>query len=106
MHPQLAQPVDASTDTKTILVVEDDDDIRDSLTTLLIVSGFRVLSARNGREALAVLNECERPAVILLDLMMPEMDGWSFRAAQLRDPETAEIPVIVLTAHADPGDIE
>lgn len=62
--------------------------------------------ASNGREALRLLkDEKIRPDLILLDIMMPEMDGWEFRAAQQEDPELAGIPVIVFTAYGSPREV-
>jgi CheY-like chemotaxis protein len=85
-----------------ILVVEDDDEIRTSLALVLESQGFEVHTAENGRHAIDVLRQIEeKPRLILLDLMMPVMDGWSFRAAQLADPALAEIPVVILSAAAD-----
>jgi CheY-like chemotaxis protein len=82
----------------TILVVEDDADIRSALCTILEDEGYRVARASDGREALDALRAGLRPAVILLDLMMPVMDGAEFRTAQLRDPRLAAIPIVILTA--------
>jgi CheY-like chemotaxis protein len=82
----------------TILVVEDDADIRSALCAILEDEGYRVACAGDGQEALAALRSGVCPAVILLDLMMPVMDGADFRAAQLRDPHLAAIPIVVLTA--------
>jgi CheY-like chemotaxis protein len=85
-----------------ILVVEDDPDIRFGLAVLLEDEGYEVVTAANGREALAQLHAMPvAPCVILLDLMMPDMDGWEFRAEQRREPLLASIPVIVLSAAAD-----
>ena len=81
-----------------VLVIEDDEDIRSSLCSVLSGEGYSVSSSRNGREALAQLRSEPRPDVILLDLMMPVMNGTEFRAAQLQVPELASIPVVVLTA--------
>jgi len=81
------------------LVVEDDADVRDALGELLLDAGYRVASAIDGRDAIRALESGLRPAAILLDLMMPGMDGFEFRAAQQRDPAFARIPVIVLSAH-------
>jgi CheY-like chemotaxis protein len=81
-----------------ILVVEDDFDIRDILTEILRDEGYRVGAAANGQEALDCLNGGDLPSLILLDLMMPVMNGWQFRAAQLSDPRLAGIPVIVISA--------
>jgi CheY-like chemotaxis protein len=82
-----------------MLVVEDDDSIRQMMTEVLEEEGFSVSSAADGREALAYLHSAQpRPSLILLDLMMPEMDGWAFCAEQQRDPQLADIPVVVVSA--------
>jgi CheY-like chemotaxis protein len=83
-----------------VLVVEDDADILRAIVQVLEDEGYAVRSAENGQLALAALREAgaPRPCLILLDLMMPVMDGWAFRAEQLRDPALSDIPVIVLTA--------
>ncbi|EYF01761.1 response regulator [Chondromyces apiculatus] len=78
--------------------MDDDQDIRDTLTELLTDEGYSVLNASNGEEALATLRTKERPDLILLDLMMPVMDGWQFRAAQQNEPGVADIPVVVVSA--------
>jgi CheY-like chemotaxis protein len=83
----------------SILVVEDDADIRSALTTILREEGYGVASAGDGREALGLLRGGARPDLILLDLMMPVMNGSDFRVAQLSDPALADIPVVVLTAN-------
>ena len=80
----------------TVLVVEDDLDIREVMRMVLEASGYTVLEASEGAEALSVVREC-RPCVILLDLMMPGMDGFQFREAQLQDPAIATIRVIILS---------
>jgi two-component system, cell cycle sensor histidine kinase and response regulator CckA len=85
---------------RTLLVVEDDADIRDALDGLLSTEGFRVAGCSNGREALDWLHASPKPDLILLDLMMPVMDGWQFRVAQKQDPELATIPVVALSADA------
>jgi CheY-like chemotaxis protein len=84
-----------------VMVVEDDGLIRESLLEVLADQGYQVIGAGNGREALAALATAPRPDVILLDLMMPVMDGRSFRDEQLRDPDLAGIPVVVLSAASD-----
>jgi CheY-like chemotaxis protein len=81
-----------------LLLVEDDASIRSALGDMLEDEGFTVTTAVNGREALDVLHHGPPPEVIVLDLMMPVMDGWDFRAEQLKDPAIRETPVIVLTA--------
>jgi len=65
---------------------------------MLTLEGFQAVAVANGREALAYLHDSERPDVILLDLMMPVMDGWEFRRQQQADPALAPVPVIVLSA--------
>ena len=82
-------------------MVDDDEAIRLTVKELLAEEGYSVRGASNGSEALAILRETSPlPAVILLDLMMPVMDGWTFRRAQADDPRLAAIPVVVLTAAA------
>ena len=83
-----------------ILVVDDESDARETLSYYLGAKGYRVTSAANGREALEQLKAGLRPAAILLDLTMPVMDGWEFRARQLSDPDLQAIPVIVTSAMA------
>src|SRR5438034_549758 len=86
----------------TVLVVEDDADIRESLVEIFDERGYRVVSANNGREALAALRgDADLPCLIFLDLMMPVMDGPTFREEQLRDPRLANVPVVVISAYRD-----
>jgi len=80
----------------TVLVVEDDLDIREVMGMVLEASGYQVFEAGDGAEALAVAR-AHRPGVILLDLMMPGMDGFQFRELQLQDPEIAGIPVVIVS---------
>jgi CheY-like chemotaxis protein len=87
--------------TEEILLVEDDDWIRQELAELLAEEGYSVLQASNGAEALTHLHKIKNPCVILLDLMMPVMNGWGFRAAQRADAHLASIPVVVMTGIAD-----
>jgi CheY-like chemotaxis protein len=85
----------------TVMIVDDDHDIRSILAEVLEDEGYRVAAAANGVEALGQLRSGDPlPGVILLDLMMPFMDGWAFRAVQRDDPSLARIPVLVLTANA------
>lgn len=85
-----------------ILVVDDDDDIRETLVDVLADAGHETIAAANGREALDKLRAIDAlPCVILLDLMMPVMDGPTFREEQLKDPALAAIPVVVLSAFRD-----
>ena len=82
-----------------ILLAEDDDDLRDAMLDTLEEAGYRVVAVPNGREALIWLHETEHlPSLILLDLMMPVMDGWQFREAQRGDPRASTVPVVVLSA--------
>ncbi|MGE0267088.1 MAG: response regulator [Candidatus Omnitrophota bacterium] len=82
-----------------LLIVEDSQDLQVLNRELFESEGYEVLSAFNGQEALEVLREkTARPDLILLDLMMPVMDGPTFREKQLADPDLSGIPVIVLTA--------
>jgi CheY-like chemotaxis protein len=83
---------------RTILIVEDDLDIRSTVSDVLEDEGYLVASAANGREALEYLRRGATPALILLDLMMPVMNGWQFRSEQQRDPRLSAIPVLVLSA--------
>jgi len=82
----------------TVFVVEDDVDTRDMLGRFLELEGFKVELASNGKQALERLRQGVHPCVILLDLMMPIMDGWQFRRQQILNHELAEIPVIVVSA--------
>jgi CheY-like chemotaxis protein len=86
---------------RTVLVIDDDSDIRETMHVCLGDEGFRVVCACDGAEALAQLREGLKPDVILLDLMMPVMSGWQFRQEQLRDEQLAPIPVIVISADSN-----
>ena len=81
--------------------MDDDDAMRAALAMVLAREGFRVLTAADGRSALEQLRAGPRPRLILLDLMMPVMDGFQFRAEQRRDPRLADIPVIVVSGGGD-----
>src|SRR4051794_30084130 len=81
---------------KRVLIVEDDADLRDMMATLLDLEGFETVAAPNGDAALELLDP--RLDAIVLDLMMPVMDGWEFRRRQLSHPRVADIPVIVVSA--------
>jgi CheY-like chemotaxis protein len=86
---------------KKILVVEDDFMLGETISLLLGAEGYRVAVAANGREAMRLLRGPERPHLILLDLMMPVMDGQQFRDELRQDPELAAIPTVVFSAAAD-----
>lgn len=81
-----------------VLVVEDDASIRQSLCDILTEEGYPAVGAENGQEALDCMRAGRRPYLILLDLMMPVMDGATFRRQQLRDPSLRSIPVAIITA--------
>lgn len=82
-----------------VLVVEDDQDLREMMVQLLAYEGFDPTCACDGVEALARLHEAGPPPhVIVLDMMMPRMDGWTFRRIQEADPALADIPVVILSA--------
>lgn len=87
----------------TILVVDDDEAIRESLSDCLRDEGFEVVCARNGAEALASLEAMESPIVILLDLMMPVMSGWEFLEVVQASDRLSAIPIIVVSAMCAPG---
>jgi CheY-like chemotaxis protein len=81
----------------TVLVVEDDDNARDLMQRTLEGEGWRVVVARDGREALARV-DAEEPALILLDLMMPGMNGFEFLATVRTPPRSSTVPVVVVSA--------
>jgi CheY-like chemotaxis protein len=84
-----------------ILLVEDEPDLRADLAYLLKDEGYRVRTAAHGAEALELLEGGARPAVILLDLMMPVMDGWETRARLRTTPALSNIPVVILSGVAN-----
>jgi CheY-like chemotaxis protein len=81
-----------------LMIVDDDDDLRQTLAHVLTVYGYNVTAFGDPRAALAALEDGQAPFLILLDLMMPGMSGWEFRAAQLNNATLASIPVVVVTA--------
>jgi CheY-like chemotaxis protein len=84
----------------TILVVDDEDDIREMVCAALNSEGYRTVGSSNGRETLELLEASqERPALILLDLTMPIMDGWDFLLLIDENPEFRKIPVALMSAH-------
>lgn len=84
---------------KLVLVVDDDPDIREAVAELLNDEGFPTVTASNGLQALDLLKSGLRPGLILLDLMMPIMDGLQFRTVQQASPELREVPVVIFSAH-------
>jgi CheY-like chemotaxis protein len=89
----------------SVLVVDDEPDIREAVSELLAEEGYEVQSARDGAEALRKARSFH-PSVVLLDLMMPGMNGWEFRAQQKDDPELSGIPIIVVSALGRSSGIE
>ncbi|WAS90809.1 response regulator [Nannocystis punicea] len=83
--------------TGDILVVDDDESIREVMEMILADKGYRVRVAADGAEALQQLRDGAAPDVILLDLMMPGMDGWTFHDALIHDPTLARIPVVAMS---------
>lgn len=105
-----ASPAEARADLgvgpRLILVVDDDCDVRLALVALLRAEGFTVTEAPDGREALRILRTSgEAFGLVVLDLMMPVMNGWQFRREQQEDPALASIPVLVLSAGANVGEV-
>jgi len=106
------RPIEATMDgqqqrwSHSILLVEDDDDFRLGLAEFLRGEGYLVTCAANGLEALSYLKSAPQPpSVVLLDLKMPVMSGWDFRAKMLEDSAFASIPVIVLSGAVTPADV-
>jgi CheY-like chemotaxis protein len=102
LRPQSAPPASsgAPSSANTVLVIDDDPKVRDLLTRLLSKEGYAVVAAADGREGLA-LAKTVRPAVVTLDVMMPDLDGWDVLAAFKNNPELAEIPVVMVTMTDD-----
>jgi CheY-like chemotaxis protein len=81
--------------------VDDDEDLRAAVRAALENEGYRTTEAKDGQQALAFLqNAKDKPALLLLDLMMPSMDGWQLRARMRADPALSAIPIVIMTAHA------
>jgi CheY-like chemotaxis protein len=98
---QLGRP--ATRRFETVLVVDDDPAVRNSVKWLLESEGYQVVTAPNGRRAINLLLRGLRPCLILLDLMMPGTDGWTFRRLQLGDARFADIPVVVYSGRGNQG---
>ncbi|MDQ1630136.1 MAG: hypothetical protein QOC80_108 [Frankiaceae bacterium] len=88
-----------------VLVVDDDDVIRQLITVNLELEGFEVFQASDGLDALAKVREVD-PAVVTLDIMMPKLDGWDAAARLRSDPETAHVRVVLLSARAQEADLK
>jgi len=83
--------------TRNVLLIEENIDAREAMTAFLEGEGYRVVGAADGREALLHLRTSLIFCVVLLDIGMPVMDGWEFRAEQLREPATTSIPVVMVS---------
>jgi PAS domain S-box-containing protein len=94
--PQVTEPVPRSTATQTILVIDDDQTVRDFMRRFLAREGFDIVTARDGLEGLALAREL-KPTLITLDVLMPGLDGWSVLQALKADPALVDIPVLMLT---------
>jgi CheY-like chemotaxis protein len=81
-----------------VLIVDDDDDIRETLADILDAEGYGSVAAANGKEALRILTDGFGPCVLLLDLMMPVMNGWELLEVLKKNPALAPIPVVAITA--------
>jgi CheY-like chemotaxis protein len=81
-----------------VLVIDDDRHTRDAIVAVLEIEGYEVETAPDGKAALELLRQGVVPGAIVLDVMMPVMDGWDFRRHQLADPALASIPVMVMSA--------
>jgi CheY-like chemotaxis protein len=87
---------------KRILVVDDDEGFHEAVAAALSIHGYGVEHASDGQQALALLRAEEPPAALLVDLMMPVMDGWQLLEAMAADPALPRIPCAVLSAARDP----
>ena len=112
-YQRLQGAIPTTSGRQTVLVVDDQVDLRDAIAVLLECEGYIVVDAENGKEALKYLQNGTNIAAIVLDLMMPVMDGWQFLAARRRNAAWHQIPTIVVTGvseskrrHQELGDVE
>jgi CheY-like chemotaxis protein len=89
----------------SVLVVEDNDDIRDAIGEILENEGYTIALAEDGARALELLAELPRPCLLLVDLIMPRLDGWELVNALSRDDRLATIPVVVMSAMSNPATV-
>lgn len=90
---------------KTVLIIEDEEDAAELFSEMMRVSGFRVLTTSKSKPAISMMNE-DKPDLVLLDIMMPEVSGLDILRQMRRDSNLSEVPVIVLTAKSMPADIK
>lgn len=90
---------------KTVLIIEDEEDAAELFSEMMRVSGFRVITTSKSQPAITMMTE-DKPDLVLLDIMMPEISGLEILRQMRRDPNLSEIPVIVLTAKSMPADIK
>jgi CheY-like chemotaxis protein len=90
----------------SILVVEDDDDIRNAIVDLLEAEGYKTEAAVNGQDALEKLGHIKKPCLVLLDMMMPIMNGRQFLDEVMKDSKLATLPVLIVSAVADRANTE
>lgn len=90
---------------KTVLIIEDEEDAAELFAEMMRVSGFRVSKTSRSSPAISMMNE-DKPDLVLLDIMMPEVSGLDILRQMRRDPNLAEIPVVVLSAKSMPADIK
>jgi CheY-like chemotaxis protein len=93
---------------QNIFIIEDDADLRETMKELLELEGFSVVTAENGREGIELLERNGKPCLILLDMMMPVMNGWEFLETMQRDQQAllAQIRVAVVSAAAEMADLQ
>jgi CheY-like chemotaxis protein len=89
-----------------ILIVEDEEDIRENLKMLLELEGYKVSTAVNGEDGMRVLRTMERPCLILLDLLMPVMNGMEFLKEKMQEDKIAQIPVCIVSGVAEKPDMK
>jgi CheY-like chemotaxis protein len=87
----------------SVLVVDDDDDIREAICGILEAEGYTTMTAENGEVALRTMDKGRRPCVVLLDLMMPVMSGWDFMREVSEKKDLDDLPVVVVSAYTEPA---
>lgn len=87
--------------THTVLVVDDEEELREMMRDALELNGYTVVTAAHGEEALAKLGSIEHPCLVILDLLMPVMNGWDFLGKMRQDAQLASVPVVVHSSAPD-----